>query len=167
MPGVSSAPRAPAPPVTRRVADASPRVNEVVTPAGCDCPILPRMEHSASAAGAHATGVLRCGVLEMRPQEGLAIAAGVALRLSVRELGLLTRLAGSEGHVVRREDLYADVWGAPLRTGDRTIDVYVRKLRVKLERALPEWSFIHTHVGFGYRFAPERSQGFHTQATVR
>ena len=103
----------------------------------------------------------------MRPQEGLAVAAGVVLRLSVRELGLLARLAGSEGHVVRREDLYADVWGASLRAGDRTIDVYVRKLRVKLERAAPDWRFIHTHVGFGYRFAPERSQGFHTQATVR
>ena len=37
---------------------------------------------------------------------------------------------------------------------------------MKLERALPEWRFIHTHVGFGYRFDPERSHGFHTGATV-
>jgi hypothetical protein len=35
------------------------------------------------------------------------------------------------------------------------VDVYVHKLRVKLETALPEWRFIHTHVGFGYRFAAE------------
>lgn len=125
------------------------------------------MESDTHARNGLATGVLRAGVLEVRPQEGLAVAGGVALRLSVRELGLLARLVHSEGRVVRREDLYADVWGAPLRPGDRTIDVYVRKLRVKLEQALPEWHFIHTHVGFGYRLAPERSQGFHTDATAR
>jgi DNA-binding response OmpR family regulator len=46
------------------------------------------------------------------------------------------------------------VWGGALRDGDRSIDVYVHKLRVKLEQALPDRQFIHTHVGFGYRFAP-------------
>ncbi|HEY5142578.1 MAG TPA: winged helix-turn-helix domain-containing protein [Solirubrobacteraceae bacterium] len=105
--------------------------------------------------------VLRVGVLEVRPAEGLATAGGRAIRLSVREFGLLTELARSEGRIVRREDLYERVWGAPLRDGDRTVDVYVRKLRVKLERTLPQWRFIHTHVGFGYRFAPERSQVLH------
>jgi DNA-binding response OmpR family regulator len=34
----------------------------------------------------------------------------------------------------------------------------VRKLRVKLEDALPAWSFIHTHFGFGYRLAAELKQ---------
>ena len=111
-------------------------------------------------------GLLRAGVLEIRPDEGLATAGGRALALSVRELGVLAELARSEGHVVRREDLYERVWRSPLRDGDRTIDVYVRKLRVKLERALPDWRFIHTHVGFGYRFAAERSQGFHIDATA-
>jgi DNA-binding response OmpR family regulator len=114
-----------------------------------------------------APGVVRIGVLEIRTDEGLAVAGGRALRLSVREFGLLAQLARSEGRIVRREELYERVWGAPLRRGDRTIDVYVRKLRVKLEQALPEWRFIHTHVGFGYRFAPERSQGFHTANTGR
>ena len=55
-----------------------------------------------------------------------------------------------------REELYETVWGAPLRAGDRSVDVYVHKLRVKLEEALPEWRFIHTHFGFGYRLQPER-----------
>lgn len=111
--------------------------------------------------------VLRVGALEIRPAEGLALAGERALRLSVREFGLLAELARREGRIVRREELYERVWGRPLRRGDRTIDVYVRKLRVKLDRALPEWRFIHTHVGFGYRFAPERSQGFHTRGTTR
>lgn len=112
-------------------------------------------------------GVLHVGVLEIRPGEGLAVAGGHALRLSVREFGLLAELARHEGRIVRRDDLYELVWGTPLRHGDRTIDVYVRKLRVKLEESLPDWRFIHTHVGFGYRFEPERSHGFHMDTTSR
>lgn len=94
------------------------------------------------------------GPLELRPSEGLVSASGVALHLSVREFGLLVELARNDGRIVRREELYEAVWGEPLRLGDRTVDVYVRRLRVKLSQALPDWSFIHTHVGFGYRFSP-------------
>ena len=49
-----------------------------------------------------------------------------------------------------------DVWGEPFRRSDRSVDVYVGKLRQKLEEALPGQAFIHTHFGFGYRFTPER-----------
>ena len=52
------------------------------------------------------------------------------------------------------------MWGAPMRADDRSVDVYVHKLRAKLAEALPEWRFIHTHFGFGYRFQPERSHLF-------
>ncbi len=100
--------------------------------------------------------VLRCGGLEVRPAEGLVLADGRTLALSVRELGLLVALVRRAGHVVRREDLYRLVWGAQLRPGDRSIDVYVHKLRAKLEEAVPERAYIHTHVGFGYRLNPER-----------
>ena len=110
---------------------------------------------------------LVAGELEIRPQEGLALAGGRAVPLSMREVALLTALAKREGRVVRREDLYRIAWGAPLRDGDRSIDVYVHKLRAKLEDALPGRRFIHTHVGFGYRFAPELSHPFHNQATGR
>jgi hypothetical protein len=43
--------------------------------------------------------------------------------------------------------------------GDRSVDVFVRKLRQKLERASPNWRYIHTHFGIGYRFAPETVDG--------
>ena len=112
----------------------------------------------------HDHGVLHIGELEIRPDEGLCLAGQNALALSVREFGLLVALARRAGRIVRREDLYRLVWESPLRDGDRTVDVYVHKLRSKLEAALPEHTFIHTHVGFGYRFAPERSHAFHTQA---
>lgn len=110
--------------------------------------------------------LLQVGELEIRPADGLVLAAGHALTLSVREFGLLCALARRQGQIVGRHDLYATVWGRELREGDRSIDVYVHKLRVKLETALPAWRFIHTHVGFGYRFIPERSSHpFHTPST--
>lgn len=96
--------------------------------------------------------------LEIRPSEGFALVDGRPLRLSVREFGLLAELARHQGRVVSREALYKSVWGSNLRVGDRTIDVYVRRLRVKLAGQLPEWSFIHTHIGFGYRLQPEPAE---------
>ena len=54
-----------------------------------------------------------------------------------------------------------------MRAADRSVDVYVHKLRAKFADALPEWRFIHTHFGFGYRFQPELSQRFHNSATTR
>ncbi len=114
---------------------------------------------------AHDHEALRIGELEILPAEGLVLAAGRALPMSVREFGLLVALAERSGRIVRREDLYRIVWGSPLRAGDRSIDVYVHKVRSKLEEALPGWAFIHTHVGFGYRLSPELSHAFHNQAT--
>lgn len=93
--------------------------------------------------------------LEIRPAEHLALARGRALSLSVRELELLAALAERTGRVITREQLYSAVWGGSLRHDDRSVDVYIHKLRAKLGEALPEWRFIHTHFGFGYRFAPE------------
>jgi len=107
------------------------------------------------------------GLLEVRPDEFLAIADGHRLDLTGRELSLLAALARRPGRIVSRAELYAVVWGRPYRKDDRSVDVYIRKLRAKLEDALPEWRFIHTHFGFGYRFAPEPLQLFHTPATGR
>ena len=99
--------------------------------------------------------VIKTGELEIRPSEYLAVAGGRALSLSHRELGLLAALARREGRIVPREELYSTVWQAPMRADDRSVDVYVHKLRCKLAEALPECAFIHTHFGFGYRFEPE------------
>lgn len=106
--------------------------------------------------------VLICGELEVEPDAGLALARGRAMALSVREFGLLVALLREQGGIVSREDLYRAVWGGELREGDRSIDVYVHKLRSKLEAALPQTRFIHTHIGFGYRLSPEPSHLFHT-----
>jgi DNA-binding response OmpR family regulator len=110
--------------------------------------------------------VLRIGPLEILPDEHLARAAGRALMLSIRELRLLTELARRADRIMAREELFRLVWGREMRAGDRSVDVYVRKLRVKLEAALPGWSFIHTHFGFGYRLAAERKQHSNEQFTT-
>ena len=98
---------------------------------------------------------LTVGPLEILPAEHLARADGHTLTLSLRELALLTELARRPDRIISREELFRLVWGREMRSGDRSVDVYVRKLRVKLVHALPEWSFIHTHFGFGYRLAAE------------
>jgi two-component system alkaline phosphatase synthesis response regulator PhoP len=109
----------------------------------------------------HESEVLRAGDLEVRPADHLALLKGRALSLSVRELELLAALVRRKGRIVPREELYATVWRAELRPHDRSVDVYVHKLRSKLARAVPECRFIHTHFGFGYRLEPEPSHPFH------
>lgn len=99
--------------------------------------------------------VLEVGPLKVLPSEHLARAGDRALTLSIRELRLLEELARHADHIMSREELFHLVWGREMRAGDRSVDVYVRKLRVKLEAALPSWSFIHTHFGFGYRLSAE------------
>ena len=100
---------------------------------------------------------LYAGELEIRLGEGLVLANGRALTLSVREFQLLAAMARRAGAVVTRAELYSAVWGGELRDGDRSVDVYVSKLRGKLETAMPDRSFIHTHPGFVYRFQPQPS----------
>ena len=99
--------------------------------------------------------VLSVGPLEVVPDEHLAFVAGRALTLSIRELRLLTELARRANRITPRHELFRLVWGREMRRGDRSVDVYVRKLRVKLEAALPDWQFIHTHFALGYRLSPE------------
>ena len=111
--------------------------------------------------------VLIVGELEIRRADHLARAGGRTLALSLRELDVLVALARRTGHIVSRAELYAVVWGREWRPDDRSVDVYVHKLRTKLGAALPDWTYIHTHFALGYRLQPEPSHPFHTSATTR
>jgi len=99
-------------------------------------------------------GTLRAGDLEIRPADFTAIAGDRLLCLTARELDLLTALVERQGRIVSREELYRTVWGEHYRKSDRSVDVYVARLRHKLQDALPGRRLIHTHFGFGYRFQP-------------
>jgi DNA-binding response OmpR family regulator len=111
--------------------------------------------------------VLEIGPLQILPEEHMARAGGRPLMLSIRELRLLTELARRADRIMAREDLFRLVWGREMRAGDRSVDVYVRKLRVKLAQAMPGWRFIHTHFGFGYRLTAERKQTANERFTSR
>jgi DNA-binding response OmpR family regulator len=97
----------------------------------------------------------RAGRLEIRPEEHAALVDGRPLHLTVRELQLLTELAFNAERIMSRAELYEAIWRRPLRRSDRSLDVYVSRLRQKLERAMPDLVLIHTHFGIGYRFSAE------------
>lgn len=99
-------------------------------------------------------GPVYAGRLEIRPADHAAFVDGRPLGLTLTELELLTVLSHNAERVMTREELVSAVWKRPYRKDDRSVDVYVGRLRSKLRRALPDSSFIHTHTGIGYRFSP-------------
>jgi DNA-binding response OmpR family regulator len=114
-------------------------------------------------------GPLVVGELEIRGDQFQAFVSGVSLDLTRREFELLQQLANATGRALEREEIYQRVWGYAMAHGDRSVDVFVRKLRQKLQQRSPGWSYIHTHFGVGYRFDPEpvEAQGDPNAATVR
>jgi DNA-binding response OmpR family regulator len=94
------------------------------------------------------------GEITIRPDLYQAYVRDQSLELTAREFEILQLLAQSD-RVLRREEIYERVWGYAMAHGDRSVDVFVRKLRQKLRAMSPSWSYIHTHFGVGYRFAPE------------
>ncbi len=99
------------------------------------------------------------GEVEIRSDRFQAFVAGHSLDLTRREFELIELLAAADGRVLEREEIYSRLWGYAMVRGDRSVDVFVRKLRQKLEKASPEWRYIHTHFGIGYRFAAEPADG--------
>jgi DNA-binding response OmpR family regulator len=104
-------------------------------------------------------GPLVAGELEIRADQYQAFVGQRNLDLTRREFELLRLLAAAEGKVLQREEIYQEVWGYAMAHGDRSVDVFVRKLRQKLEKASPDWEYIHTHFGVGYRFEPHHHGG--------
>jgi DNA-binding response OmpR family regulator len=103
--------------------------------------------------------ILAAGELAIRPDRFDAYVGDEPATLSRKEYELLYHLATAEGRVLEREEIYQRVWGYTMVRGDRSVDVFVRKLRQKLERVSPAWRYVHTHFGVGYRFAAERVDG--------
>jgi DNA-binding response OmpR family regulator len=104
-------------------------------------------------------GPMVIGEVELRPDQFQAFVAGRSLDLTRREFELLHALAEASGRVIEREQIYQRVWGYTMAHGDRSVDVFVRKLRQKMEKQSPSWSYIHTHFGVGYRLDPESLGG--------
>lgn len=104
---------------------------------------IPDLEHAVTV-----------GEITIRPDLYQAYKGEASLELTAREFEILHLLSQSD-RVLRREEIYERVWGYAMAHGDRSVDVFVRKLRQKLRMVSQSWSYIHTHFGVGYRFAPE------------
>lgn len=111
-------------------------------------------------------GPLVAGELEIRADQYQAFISGESVGLTRREFELLQALAEVGGTVVEREGLYERVWGYSMAHGDRSVDVFVRKLRHKLQKHSATWRYIHTHFGVGYRFEPEPLTGIDKPASA-
>ncbi len=99
-------------------------------------------------------GATAVGAITIRPDLYQAYAGEASLELTAREFEILHLLSQAD-RVLRREEIYERVWGYAMAHGDRSVDVFVRKLRQKLRTGSPAWNYIHTHFGVGYRFAAE------------
>jgi DNA-binding response OmpR family regulator len=93
------------------------------------------------------------GEITIRPDRHQAYVGESSLELTAREFEILYLLYQTE-RVLRREEIYETLWGYAMARGDRSVDVFVGKLRQKLRSGSPGWTYIHTHFGVGYRFAP-------------
>ena len=107
------------------------------------------------ADGPEAVEPVVAGEIEVRSDQFQAFAHGRSIDLTRREFELIALLSAAGGRVLEREEIYQRVWGYTMAHGDRSVDVFVRKLRAKLQQASPGWNYIHTHFGVGYRFAAE------------
>ena len=101
------------------------------------------------------TEPLVIGEVEIRADLFQAFVRGTSGEFTRREFELLQLLAGARGQVIPREEIYERVWGYAMAHGDRSVDVFIRKLRLKLDKLSPRWRYIHTHFGIGYRLAAE------------
>ncbi len=98
---------------------------------------------------------LRFGDMEVRPAEYEVLVAGRRVGLTVREFQTFWCLVQRPDRVVTRPQIYELVWGGAMGHRDRSVDVFVRKVRRKLAAASPGMVYVHTHFGVGYRFHPE------------
>jgi DNA-binding response OmpR family regulator len=96
------------------------------------------------------------GEVEIRPDQFQAFVDGVSLQLTRREYQLLVLLCQSDGNVLARERIYESLWGYEMVRNDRSVDVFVHKLRRKIEQHSPGFTYIHTHFGIGYRLDARR-----------
>ncbi|MBS1844819.1 MAG: winged helix-turn-helix domain-containing protein [Actinobacteria bacterium] len=107
------------------------------------------------------------GELEFLAGEFDGRVGGVPLGLTAKEFELLSYLVHGEGKVLDRRTIYRRVWGCPMSSGDRSVYTYIRRVRIKLRRASPEWDYIHSLPGVGYLFEPRpANRSVHTLAVA-
>jgi len=97
--------------------------------------------------------------LRIDPREVQAYVGGVNAELTPTEFRLLYALALDRGRVTTRDELLQKIWGRRETHRDRTVDVFVRRLRDKIDRIAPRHTFIQTRYGVGYKLEPVERDG--------
>jgi DNA-binding response OmpR family regulator len=97
--------------------------------------------------------------LRIVPREVQAYVDGRSAQLTPTEFRLLYALALDRGRVTTRDELLQRIWGRRETHRDRTVDVFVRRLRDKIDRVAPRHTFIQTRYGVGYRLEPVAKDG--------
>jgi len=92
--------------------------------------------------------------LRIDPREVQAYVDGESAELTPTEFRLLYALALDRGRVTTRDELLQKIWGRREMHRDRTVDVFVRRLRDKIDRITPRHTFIQTRYGVGYKLEP-------------
>ena len=92
--------------------------------------------------------------LRIDPLNVQAYVDGTSAELTPTEFRLLYALALDQGRVVTRDELLQKIWGRRQTRRDRTVDVFVRKLRDKVDARAPKHTFIQTRYGVGYKLEP-------------
>ena len=93
--------------------------------------------------------------LRIDPLEVQAFVDGESAELTPTEFRLLYTLALAGGRVVTRDELLQNIWGRRETHRDRTVDVFVRRLRKKIDDRAPAHTFVQTRFGVGYKLEPE------------
>ena len=109
----------------------------------------------ATAGSAPASGVYTIGALQIDPRTRRVSRDGVGISVSAREFDVLRVLAEAAGGVVERRQLLARVWGPEYLGDERMLDVYIRRVRKKIEPDPNTPTYLHTVWGVGYRLAEE------------
>jgi len=92
--------------------------------------------------------------LRLDPGNVQAYVGGESAELTPTEFRLLYALALERGRVMTRDELLQRVWGRRATHRDRTVDVFVRKLREKIDHRAVHHTFIQTRYGVGYKLDP-------------
>jgi two-component system alkaline phosphatase synthesis response regulator PhoP len=92
--------------------------------------------------------------LRLDPRNVQAYVDGESAELTPTEFRLLYALALDKGRVLTRDELLQRVWGRRASHRDRTVDVFVRKLREKVDTRASHHTFIQTRYGVGYKLDP-------------
>jgi DNA-binding response OmpR family regulator len=100
-------------------------------------------------------GPIEIEELRLEPNEVQAYVHGEDAGLTPTEFRLLYTLAQETGRVLSRDELLQRIWGRRETHRDRTVDVFVRKLREKIDKRARDHTFIQTRYGVGYKLDPE------------